>query len=61
MDLRNLPLIGGRLIIFIANIFILSICIFYIQLIYSNNIIPDKHVKENFTQITCTVTAKKNV
>jgi hypothetical protein len=60
MQLRSLiPLIGTRLIFFIAEILILIACVCYIEVLYDNEILPDKEVKETYTQTTCTLVSKK--
>jgi hypothetical protein len=58
-DLSNLPLIGYQLLIFLVQIFILVACIEYTQILYNNNILPDKQVKDNYVQASCLVLDKK--
>jgi len=58
-NLSNLPIFGYQLLIFLAQIFILVACIEYTQILYTNDILPDKQVAENYPQTTCLVLAKK--
>ncbi len=58
-NLSVLPLFTYQVLVFLVQIFILIICIEYTQIIYNNDILPDKEVKENFLQTACTVVSKK--
>lgn len=54
-----LPIFGFKLLVFFLQIFILFICIEFAQIIYNNDILPDKLVKESFSETSCTIIAKK--
>ncbi|HVY53902.1 MAG TPA: hypothetical protein VHA13_05225 [Gammaproteobacteria bacterium] len=59
MDFRNLPLLSGRAFVYFAQVIIFIFCLSYIELVYYNNILPDKLVDDEFTQTSCTVQAKQ--
>lgn len=59
MDLKYLPLIIGKTIFLVINLLILIVCFNYIQIIYTNNILPDKLVKETFSQSFCAIVSKQ--
>lgn len=59
MDFRNLPLFSGRALLYFAQVIIFILCLSYIEVVYYNNILPDKLVDDDFMQTTCTVQAKE--
>lgn len=62
MRIRNLkavPHFSYQLLIFFIELFILFACIQYAQLVYNNDILPDKMVEENYPQVSCVILSKK--
>jgi len=58
-NLSTLLPLGYQLTIFLVQIVILIACIEYARIIYKDEVLPDKMVKDNFSQIACTVVSKK--
>ena len=58
-DLAVVPLAGYKLLLFFAQIFILLACLEFTQIFYTNDILPDKEVRDNYIQTSCVVLAKK--
>lgn len=59
MRSRQMYEAGSRVVLFIGQVIILVFCISYIQLIYNNNILPDKEVNDNYSVANCTIVDKK--
>ncbi len=57
-NFSNLPFLSYQVLAFFLQIFILFVCIEFAQIIYNNDILPDKLVKENFPETTCTIVSK---
>ncbi|HLB57694.1 MAG TPA: hypothetical protein VJL60_02645 [Gammaproteobacteria bacterium] len=59
MNLRDfLVITGSKIGLFIGQFIVLVLCIWYIQFIYYDDILPDKTVKENYVQTSCVITNK---
>jgi|GEM_PF-1351141 len=58
-NINTIPLVGYRILFFLAQIFILVVCIEFMQVLYNNDILPDKLVKETYIQTDCTILSKK--
>lgn len=58
MEFSNLPFLIGRIFLIIAQALIVFACYFYMQIVYTNNILPDKLVSENYVETSCTVLSK---
>ncbi len=56
---HTLPLFSYRLLLFFAEILIFFFCIGFVDLIYTNDILPDKMVKEDYPETACVVVSKK--
>jgi hypothetical protein len=58
MENRKLKDMGSKALLFAGQIGLLILCISYITFIYTENILPDKSVAEDYGVATCTVLAK---
>lgn len=56
---RRVSPTSSQIFWFVGQCIVLLACVAFIEFIYYNNIYPDKHVKESFTQTTCTVQQKQ--
>src|SRR5579862_6754587 len=59
MDRQDFSRMSSQIFIFIAQVAILIFCFVFVDFIYQNDILPDKEVKEDFTQTNCVLLTKQ--
>ncbi len=55
----NFSQTGSRIALLIGQVIVLVLCVSFIAHVYRVNILPDKEVKETFTETTCFVISKR--
>lgn len=59
MRFKQVSVLSSKVLLAFVQIIIILVCVFYMELIYSTNILPDKLAKETFVETSCQIMSKQ--